>query len=63
LVFLSKTDLQVELIIYRQLLNASGVGPPIIIVHRLQPVVNEPAEKFVVKKKQKRSIGISKYEI
>ena len=60
LFFKSKTDLQVELIIYRQLLDATGIGSPILLVRRLQPAVDG---QYLIKRKRKRSIGISNYEI
>jgi hypothetical protein len=60
----SKTNLEVEIIIYRQLLNAAGIEIPAPVApYRVQPVASETTENFVIKRQRRGSIGISKCDM
>jgi hypothetical protein len=61
--FFSKANLEVEIIIYRRLLDTSGIEAPVIIAPWSQSIENEKKRKFLIKSWRKRSIGISKCEM
>jgi len=52
-----------EIIIYRQLLEANGIEPPALVVRRLQLNENEKNGGVIIESRRKGSIGISKYEM
>ncbi len=60
--FCSKANLEVEIIIYRQLLDASGIQATTKVASRYQSVTNETTGKFVLKRQKRGSIIISKYD-
>jgi len=61
--FFSKASLEVEIIIYRQLLESSGIKVPMIFVSRIQPVESGSTGRIAIKKQKKGPIGIRKREI
>jgi hypothetical protein len=59
--FFSKANLEVEIIIYRQLLDAAGIEVTSTVVpHRVQPVGNKITANLILKGQRRGSISISK---
>ncbi len=63
MIFFSKASLEVEIIIYRHLLESNGIEVPMGIVSRTQPVGSGSMGNIAIKSQKKGPIGISKCEI
>ena len=58
----SKGNLELEIIIYRQLLSAAGIEASAMVISRVaEPIVHEETEKMMLRRQKKGPIGISKY--
>ena len=58
--FSSKINLEAEIIVYRHLLDNTGVEGRVTVVAAKQPIKDETTGQLVAKRQRKGSIGISK---